>query len=67
VLAQRDPSSPVIRQPRPITSQAPAVASRMACPACGNTLQWTSHEASCTACDQRYTQTDGVWNFVVTA
>ncbi|MDT5041185.1 MAG: hypothetical protein QOE51_2170 [Actinoplanes sp.] len=67
VLAQRDPSSPVIRQPRPITSQAPAVASRMVCPACGNTLQWTSHEASCTACDQRYTQTDGVWNFVLTA
>jgi SAM-dependent methyltransferase len=63
VLARHDPQSPPRR--RPVAADAGALATRTACPACRATLRWTSHEATCVACDRRYRRTGAVWDFTI--
>jgi ubiquinone/menaquinone biosynthesis C-methylase UbiE len=67
VLAQRRHPMPVVHKTVPTWSYAPAIASRVACPVCAGALRWFSDEATCTACDRRYTRTGGVWDFAAPA
>jgi SAM-dependent methyltransferase len=65
VLARRDPQLPARRRPVPVSADAGALATRMACPACRERLRWTSHEATCLICDRHYPRTGAVWNFTI--
>jgi len=40
------------------------LATKMFCPECHSTLQWTADAASCTSCTQHYSRAGAIWNFV---
>jgi SAM-dependent methyltransferase len=63
VLAQR--RTPLFPQVNPIPDGAPAIAGRMACPACRGDLSWTPDLATCRDCDGRYPRVGDYWDFTV--
>ncbi|GAA1810684.1 hypothetical protein HC028_19375 [Planosporangium flavigriseum] len=48
-------------------NEAPALAARMACPACRGPLTWTTQMASCLSCSTAYPRTGAYWDFIIPA
>ena len=61
VLAER--RRPLFAATRPVPDGAPAIAGRMARPACRGDLSWTPDLARCGDCDGRYPRIGGFWDF----
>jgi SAM-dependent methyltransferase len=69
LLAQRPTPIPAIlaAMSEHVPNGAPALATRMACPACRGQLSWTTQTASCLACFATYPRTGTYWDFTIPA
>jgi SAM-dependent methyltransferase len=67
LLAQRPTPIPTTLAPmsEDMPNQAPALATRTACPACRGQLSWTAETASCLACFATYPRTGTYWDFTI--
>jgi SAM-dependent methyltransferase len=69
LLAQRPTliSATLAAMPEHVPAGVPALATRMACPACRGPLSWTTETASCLACFATYPRTGTYWDFTIPA
>jgi SAM-dependent methyltransferase len=69
LLAQRPAPIPatLAAMSEHVPAGVPALATRMACPACRGPLSWTTETASCLACFATYPRTGTYWDFTIPA